>query len=696
MDELADRMGELLQIRLLGPFEIRRPDGTQVGGTGRQSMAVLACLAMSEDGLLARQPLAELVWHGRGAEHANGSLRQELVRLRRAIGEQALPAGGTTAQPVRLEAQHLDIDVIRLRKAAAMPGGGGEVVALARGVLLQDFPLRPKEPFSDWLIVQRRRIQDVVDAMMLRMLLSGEGSVPLAQKLLDSNRTCEDAYRFLMRHHAALGDTSTVQDIYNTCEQALQAVGLEVSFETRTLLNTIRAEINEAAQTVFQLRHLPAAHPEPHEQPPDLAPAPATGQLPLRRLPEITSRPSVVVLPFTDLSEERSSRSQAIADLITEETTSALARSPGFFVTSRYSAMAYRNAAIDVRLIAAELGVRYLLEGTIECGRQHMRCHVRLIDGQTGQHLWASRHEAAADDDLALRDAIVHATVGRLLPRLLGAETVLARKARPGARDAWTELMLASGEMLRLQSSSVAHQRALEHAHRALEIDPTHPMAHAFAGFLLNASALAGMSGNPIRDRFRARRHMARALAGDNENPIVLAMSSEIAMYSAGDIDHALALAEDAVRFGPSDAQALSHLGHVRRIAGEDPTVALALIAQAQRLSPRDPRNTIWLHHAAWCHWKLHDFAQMESLARQSVDTHPMMGWSWLQLAGALALQGRAAEARAAYDVMQGLMPSMSPRRFYWTARFFYRRRFSGHVKQDYSEFCDALESIRR
>ena len=124
--------------------------------------------------------------------------------------------------------------------------------------------------------------------------------------------------------------------------------------------------------------------------------------------------------------------------------------------------------------------------------------------------------------------------------------------------------------------------------------------------------------------------------------------------------------------------------------------MALALIAQAQRLSPRDPRNTIWLHHAAWCHWKLHDFAQMESLARQSVDTHPMMGWSWLQLAGALALQGRAAEARAAYDVMQGLMPSMSPRRFYWTARFFYRRRFSGHVKQDYSEFCDALESIRR
>jgi tetratricopeptide (TPR) repeat protein len=254
--------------------------------------------------------------------------------------------------------------------------------------------------------------------------------------------------------------------------------------------------------------------------------------------------------------------------------------------------------------------------------------------------------------------------------------------------------MLGSGELIRVQPSPVAQALALQHANRALEIDPAHPMAHAFAGYLLSSRALAGASRNPMRDRFQARRHMARALAGDDENPVVLAMSSEIAMYSAGDIDRSLALAEAAVQHGPNDAQAIAQLAHVRRTAGEDPLIALALIAQAQRLSPRDPRNVIWLCHAGWCHWKLHDFNEMAALARQSTEINALSGWNWLQLAGALALQGRMAEGRAAYGVMRELMPAMTPRRFHWTARLFYRRRFTGHVKQDYTDFCEALQKV--
>jgi DNA-binding SARP family transcriptional activator len=120
----------MLQLRLLGRFDLRRDDGTAVSLPGRQSMAVLACLGLADDFIVARERLAELVWAGRGAEQANGSLRQELVRLRRTIGEEVLPGAGTTSQPVRLDVTDVDIDVVRFRGAAAAPGGGAEAIAL--------------------------------------------------------------------------------------------------------------------------------------------------------------------------------------------------------------------------------------------------------------------------------------------------------------------------------------------------------------------------------------------------------------------------------------------------------------------------------------------------------------------------------------------------------------------------------------
>ncbi len=114
-------MGLILQLRLLGAFELRRPDGAAVALPGRQSMAILACLGLTEGFALPRERLAGLIWAGRG-EQADGSLRQELTRLRRALGEHVLPAGGTVAQPIRLDPERVDIDVARFHAAAGQSG----------------------------------------------------------------------------------------------------------------------------------------------------------------------------------------------------------------------------------------------------------------------------------------------------------------------------------------------------------------------------------------------------------------------------------------------------------------------------------------------------------------------------------------------------------------------------------------------
>ena len=427
----------MLQLRLLGHFEFRRDDGSAVPLPGRQSMAILACLALADYFIVERERLAGLIWAGRGTEHANGSLRQELVRLRRAIGEEVLPAAGTTSQPVRLDITDVD------------------------GPLLRDFPLRPRDPLGDWIAVHRQQLQDIARTLMLRMLRGGEGSPALAQRLLALDPLCEEAYRFLIRHHAGGGDLASAQSWFNACAASFGSAGIETSLEIRALIEDAKAEITRSSANYFQIADPGTAAETTQWLRASLAGPGRLHRPPARILPEIADRPSIVVLPFDDLTESPEFRDRLLGDIITEETTAALARVSGLFVSSRHSAAAYRNAAIDARLIAAELGVRYVVEGSVVRSSRSIRCNVRLIDGRTGLHIWADQVESGADDELALRDRILHETIGRLMPRLLVAEVVRAGARRKAPRDAWTALMRARAELLREQPFDDALRRAL-------------------------------------------------------------------------------------------------------------------------------------------------------------------------------------------------------------------------------------------
>ena len=497
----------MLQLRLLGRFDLRRDDGIAVSLPGRQSMAVLACLGLADDFTVGRERLAELVWAGRGAEQANGSLRQELVRLRRTIGEEVLPGAGTTSQPVRLDVTDVDIDVVRFRGAAAAPGGGAEAIALYRGPLLQDFPLRPRDPFGEWIAVHRQKLRDIARALMLRMLRGGEGSPTLAQRLVALDPLCEEAYRFLIRHHAGEGDLPGAQRWVDSCGASFGAAGVETSLEIRSLIEDAKAEIARSSAHAFQIAHPSAAAETTQWLRASLGSSGRLNRPPARRLPEIADRPSIVVLPFDDLTESSEFRDRLLGDIVTEETTAALTRIKGLFVTARHSAMAYRNAAIDVRLIAAELGVRYLIEGSVARSKRSIRCNVRLIDGHTGLHIWADQVESAADDEQALRDRIVHETIGRLMPRLLVAEIVRAGARQKAPHDAYTSLKSARAELLREQPYGEGLRRAMTHVRQALSLDPENAEAHALAAYLLTHQTWSALASAIARSMARARFH---------------------------------------------------------------------------------------------------------------------------------------------------------------------------------------------
>ncbi len=682
----------MMQLRLLGPFELRRIDGARVALPGRQSMAIIACLGLAEGFSLARDRLAELIWAGRG-EQADLSLRQELARLRRALGEDALPAGGTVAQPVRLNPEQIDIDVARFRSAAGESGGASEALALYRGSLLEDFPLRPREPLGEWFGGHRERLHDIARALMLRLLRSGEGSPALAERLIALDPLCEEAYRFLIRRSAAEGDPGGSQRRYEACASAFAAVGLETSLEIRALIEDVRAELSTSSANAFQVAHPAAAvqtthwlrsalgHPTPLQRPASQA------------LPEIADRPSIAVLPFEDLSAPSAPRDPYLGEFVTEEITATLSRIRGLFVCARQSASAYRGVPRDARAIAAELGVRYLVEGAVSRNAIGLRCNVRLIDGRTGLHIWADRLESASGEQGDLRDRIVRETAAHLSPRVLIAVVLRDSERREPPRDAYVALMRARAELLREQPYAESLNRALAAARAAVTLDPESGEAHAMTGYLLTLMSWSRMSAQPMRDNWRARRHLQVALKLGVSDAAALAMCSETALIGGHDIDQALALAEAAIRGEPDDAHALALLGHVRRMAGEDPRASIALVERAQRLSPRDPRTFLWLLYGLGCHWKLGEMSEMETLARRSIALYANIPWNWMGLAQALALQGRLDEAREAIEPVRAMMPSYTPSRFHWGARYVYGSRFRGDVERDYRALRDALNA---
>jgi TolB-like protein len=527
---------------------------------------------------------------------------------------------------------------------------------------------------------------------MLRLLRTGEGTQALAERLIALDPLCEEGYRFLVRRFAAEGDLAGAERQYEACASAFAAAGLQTSLEIRALMDYARAEIASASAGAFQ-----AAHPNAATQATQWLRAALGQPNPLQRpaarfVPEIADRPSIAVLPFDDLSDTSAPRDAYLGDFVTEEITAALSRVRGLFVCARYSASAYRGVPKDARAIAGELGVRYLVEGAISRNEDALRCNVRLIDGRTGLHIWADRVEAAAGEHRELRDRIVRETAARLSPRVLIAEVLRESEQRDPPRDAYAALMRAKAELLREQPYAENLTRALTAARAAATLDPESGEAHAMIAYLLTLMSWSRMSAQPLRDNWRARRHMREALKAGVAGP-ALAMCSETALIGAHDIDHALALAEAAVCDEPDDAHALALLGHIRRMAGEDPRASIALVERAQRLSPRDPRTFLWLLYALGCHWKLGELSEMEALARRSIALYANIPWNWMGLAQALALQGRLDEAREAIEPVRAMMPSYTPSRFHWGARYVYGSRFRGGVERDYRVLRDALNA---
>lgn len=302
------------------------------------------------------------------------------------------------------------------------------------------------------------------------------------------------------------------------------------------------------------------------------------------------ARPSVAMLPFTNISGDR--QQDYIADGITEDIITALARFRWFSVVALKSGYGQRLGAADARQIASELGVRYLLQGSLRSSDQRMRISAQLIEAATGVHIWAERYDLELTEVFAIQDDIAERVAGAIEPELLKTEAALAASRHTGNMTAWD--LVRQGTWRFHQVTRPTHFQARELFRQASRLDPQLPEAHIWLA-RANAGLLAyGWSDDAAADREEGFRAAFAAIHLDDKNPYSHYGLAIISVYG-GELEQAVRAAQKAVELSPSFALGHLVLGMARLFSGSA-AEAMAPLERGLQLNAFDPQNFVWFN----------------------------------------------------------------------------------------------------
>src|SRR6202051_119783 len=305
----------------------------------------------------------------------------------------------------------------------------------------------------------------------------------------------------------------------------------------------------------------------------------------------ITDKPSIAVLPFTCFSEEREFK--FLTEAMTEDLITMLARIPGFIVIARQSSFAYQGRSVDSRQIGRELGVRYIIEGSLRPVGQQLRVGTQLIDATTGAQLWADRFDGQAEDVLELQDQIVRAIASRIEPELVRAEVALIRRRRDANPNAWSCFRQGAGVISLKGWSEETLTQASALLRQATTLDPDFALARAQLALFLSLGARLGLVGAGGAGVTEARAEAERAVAIDHDASEVLGYAG-CALAELGDVQRGTEILERAIENDPSNAQAWVALGTSLCFLEKMDATGLEKLRHGMRLSPRDHRLGFW------------------------------------------------------------------------------------------------------
>ena len=365
---------------------------------------------------------------------------------------------------------------------------------------------------------------------------------------------------------------------------------------------------------------------------------------PAKPAPAEAAHLSVVVLPFANLSGDPSQ--DYFADGITEDLTTDLSRIGGSFVIARNTAFTYKGKSIDTKEIGKELGVRYVLEGSVRRDQDRVRVNAQLIDAHSGAHLWADQFDTTRANLLQMQDEIVARLANALGYELLKAETQRsAHSTNPDADDLAIRCITAARKAGYLGTEADAGYRLCE---QALDADPNNVLALTTLSRKFYLPVMLNRSADPRADLKRADELASRALVLDANSGAAHLAKGQV-LRAEGRLDDAIAEYERTLALDPNAANAISTLGSSYTALGQYEK-AIEFLDKAIRLSPRDPALVFWYWDKSNDYLGLQQYDQAIEWARRAIAINPNFGHPYGNLAAALALTGHEAEARDALE----------------------------------------------
>jgi adenylate cyclase len=363
-------------------------------------------------------------------------------------------------------------------------------------------------------------------------------------------------------------------------------------------------------------------------------------------------KPSIAVLPFDNMSGDP--EQEFFSDGMTEDLITELSKIPWFYVVARNSTFVFKNRAVDVREAARELGVRYVLEGSVRKAGNRLRISAQLIDAATNNHIWAERFDREIEDIFAIQDEVVEAIVGAVAPEFLTFEAKRAQRKDAHQLDAWECMIRGRALVEKMGREEVGQAKQL--FEQALQLVPDGSFGAADLAMVHFLEYYYRWSEDPDRSLREMTVVAETAVKADGDDPWSLTMLG-LARSIAGKWDEVLPPIEHALTRNPNFAPAVALKGFVLALRG-DVEEAVVQMLEAKRLSPYDPFMGFWLMGLVWAHYMLGDYAAATESAREGIRLAPQNPTYRRQLAASLAMEGQLDDAKAAIAKYLELEPS--------------------------------------
>ncbi|MBT3331074.1 MAG: adenylate/guanylate cyclase domain-containing protein [Rhodospirillaceae bacterium] len=358
----------------------------------------------------------------------------------------------------------------------------------------------------------------------------------------------------------------------------------------------------------------------------------------------LPDKPSIAVLPFDNMSGDP--EQEFFADGMTEDIITLLSSVPDLFVIARNSTFAYKGQSPDVRKVAADLGVRYVLEGSVRKAGNRIRVTAQFIDAESGNHIWADRYDRVLDDIFAVQDEVTQGIAGALQSRLLMAEASFLSRKPPGALDAWGNVVRAKTLLQNYRRQDI--DEAEPFAKRSTNLDPNYAIGHAVSAYILAWRSYNGWTDDFKTTASESLRHGEQALHHGPNDPTVLA-DVGFACWWLGRFRQARPLLQRAIELNPNAALANAMHGYATAAFGETEK-GIEFCELAFRLSPRDPIEYMFWWLLAASRQFHRDYEGAKEAAERSINLNSTMISAQLVLAGACVRLNDIGRAKAVLE----------------------------------------------